>query len=84
MSGAGELLVCFFLCTFRLPFSHEMILPNAPNQNDCSAPTAKNRMITRSKSQKVWCGRETLTICPRGRGTGRLSNTEMCGKPQSN
>jgi hypothetical protein len=28
------------------------------------------------KFQKVWCGSETLTIYPRRRGTGRLSNTE--------
>jgi hypothetical protein len=56
MSGAGELLVCFFLRTFRLPFSREMILPNAPNQNDCSVPTAKNRMITRFQISEslVW------------------------------
>jgi hypothetical protein len=80
MSCAGKLLVCFF----RLSFSREMILPNARNQNDCSIPTAKNRIITRFQIAESWCGSETLTIYPRRRGTGRLSNTEMLGKPPNN
>jgi hypothetical protein len=33
--------------------------------------------------RKFGCGSETLTIYP-SRGTGKLSNTEMRGKPPSN